>query len=116
MLVPILAGLALLFAPTFVLEGFAGEPWEVQLLRYVGLCTAITGAVWRWAASRASVMTKSVFVAVWVLAAVYFIARDPLALFAAFCLLAGGAANLLVARAVEASESLRSRLEPGTSD
>lgn len=114
--VPILLGSALLLAPTFVLEGVAGEPWEVQMLRYVGLLAATTGVLWRWATHRASVLTKAAFVAAWVVAAVYFIARDPLALFAAFCLLAGAAANLVVSRAVEASESLRTRLESGSSE
>lgn len=107
--------LAVILLPAPVFSIVAATPWEVMLLRALGLISLSLLAALPWVATAGIDIRKRM--RRWSIpgvsaSVIYLISADPIYLILGFSLLTGATLDVWTARAHLASESLRARLRP----
>lgn len=108
------AGLFILFGPRPILTLVAGEGWEVDLARYVGLLMVLLGLQWGWV-TRSGDTVRSLArrrsLPAWVLLALYVFTKSELFLILGFSMLMAANLTIGLERSFAYSDALRQQLD-----
>lgn len=108
-------GAVFLFIPSFILEAFTAQGWEIGVLRFVGFGTIALGLLWEGARpvlGRTLGGAQRKALLAWTLLAIFLVGSTSLMLIVGFSLLMAAALEMSLERALAYSDMVRRWLDP----